>query len=156
MKLIQPQTLSRSLPHSVFFEPTEEFFDYLMRTYTGRPIVDVGAGAGWLSKQLHARGYKVLAIDIFPRDNPLYPVAPLDATTMQFPKYSFPIMARPCHSEWIENAVNNAMRTVNQFLYVGLEKNFSDDLSELTKYKLTYESFIAGKEDERCVLIEKP
>lgn len=140
----------------VFFEPTKAFIDYLRKLSLGRGIIDVGAGCGLLSSVLANAGFKVLAIDIIPRDQAYHPVALLDATEMQFPAHCLPVMARPCHSEWIDKTIDNALRHASQFLYVGLERNFATDLGELAgKYKLTYEQFEAGNDGETAVLIEK-
>lgn len=145
-----------TLPHIVFFEPSDDFIAYLKETVPNRKVVDVGAGAGYLSRVLHGHGFKVLAIDILERDDPLYPVAMLDATEMEFPKGVTPIIARPCHSEWIELAINNAMKAADFVLYVGLEHNFSQDLGAITKrFSLTTEPFIAGNDGERVVRINR-
>lgn len=140
--------------HIVFFDPTPQFVRRVKKSMMN--VVDVGAGAGFLAKKLSAAGIKVLAVDIIERENPMFTVYPLDATTMQYPVGALPIMARPCHNEWIEGAINRAMETVDEFWYVGLEKNFPDDLSELGRYQLHFEKYKAGKDGERVVRVTKP
>lgn len=144
-------------PSLIWFEPTAEFIAFVVKQADGRPVVDVGAGAGLLSKTLSKAGLKVLAIDLIERACPLFPVNQLDATTMTFPVPSLPIIARPCHSEWIERAIHNAMRRLTQFLYVGLKKNFATDLGPLRKhYQVRIQrSFVAGKDGELAVFIYK-
>ena len=143
-----------SLPNLIFFEPTEAFIEFLTRTSPCRQIVDVGAGTGFLSATLSNRGFKCLAIDIIERDEPFYPVHMLDATVMQFPPACVPIMARPCHNEWVVETIRNALTTCGLFLYVGLEHNVFDDLGDLGgKYNMHMENFIAGKEDEIVIKI---
>lgn len=149
-----------TLPHIVFFEPTPEFVSYIQKLMQERKlsgVIDLGSGAGFMAKTLADAGLKVLAVDLFERDEPLYPVALLDATEMDIPQNTLPIMARPCHNDWIDRAVENAMKNVSLFVYVGLEKNFVDDLSELQAmgYTLKIEAFKAGIDGERVVLITK-
>lgn len=151
MKLVDVDV---KIPHLIFFEPTDEFLRFVVQQADGRPVVDVGAGAGLLSQKLTALGVKCLAIDILDRDDPLHPVYPLDATVMQFPPACYPIMARPCHSEWIEQTVDNAMQRLTQFLYVGLPKNFDTDFEMLrNRYHLRVQKFKAGVDGERAVCI---
>ncbi len=139
---------------TVFFDPTDEFIEFVKQQADGRPIVDVGAGSGYLSSKLVAQGMKVLAIDIWIRDVLLHPVHELDSTIMEFPVPSYPIVARPCHSDWIEQSVDNAMQKLTQFLYVGLERNFEQDLEPLrSRYKLRAQKFKAGLDGERAVCI---
>lgn len=146
-----------TLPHLVFFEPTLEFIQYLKRVANNLPIIDVGAGAGFLSRTLHDSGFKVLAIDILERDEPLYDIALLDATIMQFPAACVPVMARPCHNCWVQDTIDNAMQSVPFMLYVGLERNFDGDLYGLSdRYSLTTEPFVAGADGEQVVRISKP
>ncbi len=145
------------LPNHVFFNPTQEFISYLRQTANDLPLIDVGAGVGYLSRVLAANGFKVLAIDIYERDELLYGVVPLDATTMEFPSNCIPVMARPCHGEWVTQAIDNAMKYAQFMLYVGLPKNFDCDLWELYgRYQLTFESFQAGEDGEIVVRISKP
>lgn len=101
---------------------------------------------------------KVLAIDLYYRTKPKFPVHILDATTMRFPSDCLPVMARPCHGPWVEQAVDNAMKTVDEFLYVGLDRNFSCDLGPLMRrYNVSYPrvDFDAGEDGEEVVIITK-
>jgi hypothetical protein len=145
-----------SLPNLVFFEPTEAFFKYLSDTVPHRQVIDVGAGAGFLSRELSKRGFKVLAIDLIERDEPLHPVFQVDASEFPFPKNAVPIMARPCHSDWVEETVWNALKTAPYMLYVGLEKNLVEDLGNLGpgyKWEKVLEG--AGAEDEMVIKISR-
>ncbi len=146
-----------ALLHLVFFEPTDEFIQFLKTFADGRPIIDVGAGCGLLAKRIHDEGMKVLAIDIIDRTEPVHPVHNLDATAMTFPAGCLPVMARPCHSEWIEETVRNAMQHLTQFIYVGLPRNFGKDLGPLRRhYQLRVQKgFVAGKDGELVVCIYK-
>lgn len=148
---------SSQLPHIVFFEPTDDFIKFLKTMADGRPIVEVGAGCGLLAKRIHDDGMKVLAVDIIERVDPLHRVYTLDATTMTFPPGVLPVMARPCHSEWIERTVENAMQHLTQFIYVGVKRNFAQDLGPLRRrYQIrVQDSFVAGLDGERAVCIYK-
>jgi len=150
---MQAYDREHTLPHIVFFKPTPEFIQRVKDT--GKNVVDVGAGCGFLSKQLADAGIKVLAIDNIRRERPFFQVFEFDATLLRYPQGSLPIMARPCHNEWIETAIDRAMQTVDEVWYVGLEKNFAEDLCELGHYDLHYDTWIAGEVGETVVRITK-
>lgn len=143
-----------TLPDIIFFKPTPAFVNYVKKI--NRPVVDIGAGVGFMSKVLSESGVKVYAFDSNYRDNTVYPVNYGEATTFPFPENCLPIMARPCHNEWIDYTVDNAMENNDLFLYVGLPKNFEDDLCVVKeKYKITIEAFDAGEDGEKIVRIER-
>lgn len=145
-----------TLPHLVFFEPTAAFIEYLERIAPNRQVIDVGAGAGFLSRTLADRGFKVLAIDIIDRVDPLYPIHLMDATEFNFPKGILPIMARPCHDDWTQVTIRNALKTTGKIIYVGLTKNFPKDLCDLHGYRKQIQPFVAGKDGELVIEITKP
>lgn len=143
------------LPAMTFFRPKENFFKYLSLHHPDKPIIDVGAGTGELSKALAARGRKVLAIDPFERDGQVWQVVPFDATTFNYPAHSLPIMARPCHGFWVESAICQALKTVPEMLYVGLSKNFKKDLGGLHDVcRFTILKTKVGEDGERIVIIK--
>lgn len=147
------------LPNIVFFDPNDTFLCWVRDMvehggYGG--VVDVGAGCGHLASKLAKMGLRVLAIDNVERESTIFPVQNLDATTMSYAPTMLPIMARPCHNEWIEDTVKKVFADgVKQFIYVGLEKNFADDLGELMGFKKTFFEWEAGEEGEKVVLLER-
>lgn len=145
-----------SLPPVVFFDPLPCFAGYVASLAPHRHVIDVGAGAGRMSRFLASNGFKVLAVDIYERDNSEFDVAPLDATIMDYPENCLPIMARPCHGQWVDDAIDRAMQSVPLMIYVGLRRNFGKDLSEVRRrYTLTFERQIVGMDGETVVKIER-
>ena len=140
---------------TVFFQPTGSFLDYVQREFSTRPLIDVGAGIGLLTKVLRDKGMKCLPIDIYERDETIVDVAPLDATEMEFPSDCVPIIARPCHGYFVAPTVRNALTRVPFVLYVGLAKNFELDLDGLDFCKLEICLFNAGEDGEIVVKISK-
>lgn len=64
-------------------------------------------------------------------------------------------MARPCHGMWIEPTIHHALETVPVILYVGLKKNFAQDLESIEGIKITKKFFKAGKDGEVVYEIRK-
>lgn len=140
----------------LFFEPTESFVQYCFDSIPSRKVVDVGAGRGFLSATLAKNGFQVLAIDLFLRHDMIWPVHVFDATVLEYPASTVPIIARPCHSDWVDQVVDKALQTVDKVIYVGLEHNYAMDLGEVgLQYKCTYLNFAAGREEERVVEITR-
>lgn len=153
--MLEKAIQGRPLPAMVFFKPTQEFLDFVYY-FEGehRGIVEIGAGNGHLSKILAERGLKVLAIDIIERENSEFPVVLLDATTMSYSPLMLPIVARPCHGEWVELAIRKAFAGgVKNFIYVGLEKNFETDLPDSMGFNRRVYDFKAGQDGEKVVLL---
>jgi hypothetical protein len=144
------------MPFVIHFKPLPVFFEILDEQFPSMPIIDIGAGCGDLSRQLAEHGRKVCAIDPFERESTVFQIAPLDACTFRYPPSSLPIMARPCHGLWIELAIKQALNCVacKTLLYVGLEKNFEDDLYGLEGLSLAYGNVAVGEEEERIVTIK--
>ena len=145
-----------TLPPITFFRPTLAFFEYLDARWRGKPVIDVGAGTGHMTKLLRERGWDVLPIDPFERDGQECHVMPIDAVGFDYPPQSLPIMARPCHGIWVDYAIRKAMESVPVMLYVGLRKNFDTDLGGLDQdFDLSTEKFKAGQDGERVVTIRR-
>ena len=152
-----PPDYLAALPSIVFFNPNRAFIDCLLKEVENRKIVDVGAGTGHMSAVLTKEGFKVLAIDLLRRSRTKHQVVIKDATTFDYPKDSTPIMARPCHNDWVELSIRRALTTTRAFLYAGLEENIMDDLGGLYagQYKLERILDNAGDDDELVVKITK-
>lgn len=140
------------IPDHVFFDPLPCFPEFIKARYPNKPVVDVGAGVGRMAKTLADAGIKVLAIDIYERENPEFKVYMMDATEFLYPPQSLPILARPCHGMFVEAAITNILNQVPEMLYVGLEKNFETDLSDLP-YKQEVLPGVVGKNGEKVVVL---
>lgn len=142
-----------TIPNRVFFKPLPTFPDFIKQHYPGMPVVDVGAGVGRMSRVLASAGIKVLAIDIFTRDNPEFHVHVMDATSMLFPPMALPILARPCHGLFVEAVITHILNQVPVMLYIGLERNFEIDLEGLPfDWRVTPD--VVGEEGEKVVVIK--
>lgn len=140
----------------VFFMPEQVFFDYLEKICPQKQVVDVGSGMGFLSMLLAQRGYKVLAIDIYPREDAYYEAASFDATEIQFPANCLPLLCRPCHGGWPEVVIEHALLTTTSVLYVGLRENVISDIGIFyNKYRIEETNFPVGNDGEIAVLITK-
>ena len=139
------------LPPIRFFEPSEKFFE-CMRSFKSDIIVDVGAGCGHVSAGLEERGFKVLAIDLFAREETVYPVLTIDAAQFHFPSGCIVLIARPCHGNFIERVVEKALETAKGIFYIGKESNVDLDLGDLP-YKKEIIAERVGKENEVMIRI---
>ena len=140
-----------TLPDNRFFEPRQKFFKY-METFKNDIIVDVGAGCGHVSAELEDKGFKVIAIDIHPREGTVYPVYMLDAETFDFPAGCVALIARPCHGYFVERAIHRALETAKCVLYVGKKGNVPIDIEGLP-YKMETIGTGVGKEREIMIRI---
>lgn len=122
-----------TLPAIQFFCPTETFLTWLPRFAKGRTIVDCGAGIGHLGTVLP----NVIMLDVFKREGGNPNVLQTDATVFPFHRRSLPIICRPCHGDWVQETIHNAVARTGSALYVGLKRNLSIDLHGLPYHQTT-------------------
>jgi len=140
-----------TLPDNRFFEPRQKFFKH-METFKDNIVVDVGAGCGHVAAELEDKGFKVIAIDIHPREGTVYPVYMLDAETFNYPAGCVALIARPCHGYFVERAIQRALEAAKCVLYVGKKRNVPIDI-EYLPYKMEIIGTRVGKEDEVMIRI---
>jgi len=127
-----------TLPSLKFFEPTDRFAQWMEKKWGGRVIYDVGAGCCHVSKVLSACGLEVVAIDINYREcEESFPVEIADGESYDYRPGSVVMLCRPCHGDFVVQVISHAISCgVAAILYVGLKKNFADDLGAyLPKFK---------------------
>ena len=131
------------LPHQVFFEPTQDFIEWINHQ-PGR-IIDCGCGVGLLSSLFPD---KVFGIDLYERDCPLSKVYyGMCATEFPFNKNDIVLIARPDHSGWHYEVFKNALNNGLKVIYIGLPRNYDSDLYG-TDRKLLVNN--AGQEGEQA------
>lgn len=133
-----------------FFEPNDSFLDWITRRANGRIIIDAGCGEGHVTEALIARGEKAIGVDLNPRDGQNDYVVLMDARDFNYPKGSLVMFARPCHSDWVVGAIEQAVAyDASEILYVGFAKNLRSDLGAWAEQ---FDQVLAnaGKEEE-CV-----
>lgn len=144
------------LPKLKFFEPTRKFLKWIKKTYSDRLIYDVGAGCGHVAKALSELGIQVLAIDINRREGgEEFPIHLENAEAYHYKEESVVMICRPCHGEFSEQVIFQAARCHARFImYVGLEKNFRNDLGpHFSSFKLALKG--AGLEGESVLVWER-
>lgn len=130
--------LGRTLPSIKFFEPTSRFLLWMEKNWNGKLIYDVGAGCGHVSQELSRRGLEVVAIDINHREcKDGFPVEIADGESYEYEPGSVVMICRPCHGCFVTQVISNAIYCgAAAVLYVGLTKNFEDDLGDrLAKFE---------------------
>jgi uncharacterized UPF0146 family protein len=144
------------LPAIKFFEPRPKFLKWMRKTYDGRLIYDIGAGCGHVARALSDLGMEVKAIDINYRESGVgFPVEISNAEAYAYKPDSIAMICRPCHGEFAEQVIFKAWKCgVAAVLYVGLEKNFKNDLGpHFSSFKPALKN--AGEEGETVLIWER-
>ena len=124
-----------------FFNPNKNFYKF-MQQFKDRILIDAGAGIGHVTGALIDRGYKIVAIDLYPPISMRCPgkIKPLiqmfDATRFPYPEGSIVLIIRPCHSDWILQTAKYAWDRKARVIYIGLQKNVEIDFyDDMFQYK---------------------
>jgi SAM-dependent methyltransferase len=123
-----------------FFEPTNEWLDWLTGYARGRLVFDVGCGEGHVLRALHAR--RVRAIGIEPRweasrenldlCNAIIPVEAEDCGALQRCSDALVLFCRPCHSGFVDRVIRK-LNPDAEVLYVSKPENVGVDI-DLSDY----------------------
>ena len=116
-------------PALQFFIPTASFFEAL-NPYKGTSLVEAGAGLGKVTQEAVKNGFRMLAIDIMPRDGQWERVTIMDAESMPYSSDLWLLMCRPDHSGWAYDTLELALKRGAGVFYAGLERNFDVDLGD--------------------------
>ena len=131
-----------------FFQPKEVFFAEMEKQFSTRLLYEIGAGVGHVSAGLSARGFRVLALDLYERDDTEFPVLITNAVTHSYREGSALLICRPCHSGFVEATIRRALiQGVTSFVYVSMARNTSNDLGVFRKEFRTVRRFV-GEERE--------
>jgi hypothetical protein len=116
-------------PALQFFTPTPAFFKAL-KPYKSTSMVEAGAGLGKVTQEAQAKGFKMMAIDIMPREGQWENVLTVDAESMPYSSDLWLLMCRPDHSGWAYDTLEIALKRGAGVFYAGLERNFEIDLGD--------------------------
>lgn len=133
----------------VFFNPTEECLDWMVKYINKRSVIDCGSGVGRLSSKLMKRHISVVPVDLFLKDClEAYPIQ-INAVDFPYPEFSLVVIARPCRGNWIHQVIRKVLESNGEVLYVGLQKHHEEDLEPLEdKYLLEKVYDNAGDDNE--------
>ncbi len=124
------------LPAMQFFRPKPGFAEWFkkMKDYAYN-VYECGAGMGHASKLLADAGMNVTALDANARAGSVFKVKLDDATDFDFSSDSAVLICRPCHGDFCQAVIQNALfRRAAVIVYVGLEKNVDNDLGKYRSY----------------------
>ncbi len=136
-----------------FFVPNPSFVRWFIKTYSRKTVIEAGAGRGLFSSKLIQK-MAISAYDIATRDGQFKHVIPyVDCTTLPLTSDSIVIVARPNHGDFTHGLFANCVKqNVEEILYIGLEKNFDDDIdSELYQYDIIKKN--VGEDNEMLLKI---
>lgn len=141
-----------------FFNPNPEFIEWLSPHIdaSNQVTIEIGAGGGRLARQLADKKVNIRAIDLFPRTESEFDVLTADATAYRYPRECTVICARPCHSDWVEQAIRLSLETAEVFYYIGLADNIERDLGNIladSKYLHRQVYTNAGSDEEIVIQI---
>ena len=128
------RNLETGIPYttfSVFFEPTQEFIEWMKANYHDKTIIEVGAGKAVASGMLQDAGLNVVATDLYPPSDASIRVVAMNAAHWPYAENQIGMLCRPCRGDWIHAAICKAVEGCGTMLYVGLEKHHEADLEPL-------------------------
>lgn len=139
----------------VFFDPRNEFVNWMKEFCGDNTVVDCGCGLGQTVAVLRHAGIKTIGIDIFNSDSPLIPdIQLMNAVHFPFSDNFVAMMCRPCRGDWIHAAIIKAVEGGARFVYVGKEEHYAADLEPLP-YKVEKVLTNAGMQNESVWVVSK-
>lgn len=122
------------LPAIRFFTGNDLFFSSLKALVDekgGRPmILECGCGSQDTTRDLAARGFLVRGVDLYRREGQTSDVYIQDAVMMPFDEMTWALLCRPDHSGWASDTIERCIKRGGVGIYVGLEKNYHQDIDE--------------------------
>jgi len=130
LRELQRQTLSDTvMPYIRFFTARNKFFS-IVDSWKELPFVECGCGSGDTVRELSARRFSVLGIDIANREGQSSNILIADASTFAFSRNMVCLICRPDHSGWCQDTMHKALKEGAIVLYVGLPKNLERDVGQ--------------------------
>jgi hypothetical protein len=145
----------------IFFKPNKNFYTALKKILPDNAgVIEIGAGQGFLAKDMMDNGYRVYPIDLFPQYEDSYTmVYPMDAMTFPYTEgMDAVICARPCHSGFVAQSIEVALsKGVDRFIYISKECNFNIDIPDylLNDYNCNLIIENCGEEKENLWELKK-
>lgn len=118
-----------------FFQPTEEFLDWLAARAAGRMVIDVGCGECHIVRALAKRNVKVFGID----PNFTHTIGNLDLASCVIPleaqdffernqpENALVLFCRPSHSGWVAQVID-LLPVDAEMLYISRPENVETDI----------------------------
>lgn len=113
-----------------FFSPTAKFINFLKDYKRNRTVLELGCGTAPIARRMQG----VIPVDLFMQKGQPVNTLLLDASKFPFASSYLAVIARPCHSDWVLNTINAAIKADTEVLYIGLEANIEKDLHGKTKF----------------------
>lgn len=113
---------------SLFFQPTDEFVEYIASITKDKIVIDAGAGRGALSKKLIEKGVNAIPIDLVMYSNTEMNVYYMNAITFPYQENHIVIIARPSRGDWIENTMKAANAAGAEVIYISKPSNVELDI----------------------------
>lgn len=140
---------------SVFFDPRNEFVNWMKEFTKNKIVVDCGCGRGQAVAVLRHAGLSVIGIDLYGAESPLIPnVHFINAAFFPFTNEHIAMMCRPCRGDWIHATIIKAVESGAQFVYVGKEEHYDADLQPLP-YNIEKVLTGAGLQNESVWVVSK-
>lgn len=103
----------------------------VLNFYAVTTIYDVGCGAGHVTEILRAAGLNAFPLDLHRHSSPECEAVIGDGETYIYEPGSVVMLCRPCHGGFAQGVIEQAIRcSVRSIIYVGLDRNVTDDLDE--------------------------
>lgn len=148
--------LGQKVPRLRFFTPKEKFWTLIseiMKKHDLTMLVDCGTGNGELPIESRDCGIKMVGIDIIQREgNSLVDVHLIPAHRMPYDQKIWPLVCRPDHSGWARGVLEKAHESGSGFIYVGLRRNFAQDLGDYMVSSLSESYDEVGEENEEMLI----
>lgn len=140
---------------SVFFDPHNEFVEWMKGFCGDKTVIDCGCGCGQAVAVLRHAGINAVGIDLYGAETPLIPdIHLLNAVHFPFNHDCVVMMCRPCRGDWIHATIIKAVESGAKFVYVGKEEHYEADLEPLP-YKVEKVLTNAGMQNESVWVISK-
>lgn len=123
-----------TMSNLTWFTPTKVFWQRLAPHKHEIQFVDAGCGVGNLTRAALKRGYKMLPVDLVPRDGQIETVLQRDAVRMGYGPMCWPMICRPDHSGWVYDCVDAALYQRATAFYVSLPHNKDRDLDDYVEH----------------------
>lgn len=138
-----PQLATHTRPHHAplttleevtrYFTPEPTFFSSLM-AYRKLAFVDCGTGLGNLPVEMSNRGFDCLGVDRAKLSGQQKDVLIRDALELNYTSAMGVLLCRPSHGGWALSVARRALTKGATVFYVGLRRNYAQDIGPLTSY----------------------
>ena len=133
-------------PPDHLFHPNQLFIDKMKELFSGRHVIECGAGNGYTGRVLSEAGFDVTCVDKLPSLYYEYPVTIMNALDFEFDSSMVCLICRPDKDDWFLQTMENALANGCPVVYVRKKDIYSLD-AELIAEKV-------GMDDEYMFAIK--